>query len=422
MPNGNLPHTAITSWSGFVYQGKVAIYHVLRLLENPEACTDFALQLDSLEDFAILDSEESVISMHQVKAKKTQLYSGYKSDFEKLKKNANDRECNDAKFHVARKINDKSIEEISSEHSPVEIYHYDGICYCNVDEIDQKIDEKLQTLLTTVWPDDGSKHTIEYAGKTRNHLDQIILKKVLTIHRIIHEDLTSQTEAAYTQLIPFSKFTDILSEDLTQKNMGEDYYLYALLCDLHQYYQHYCIEIEDEASEDILKKLSHCMKEIGGLDVSQMIQFIGNIIPHREFKFKTLTEFKENTFNREEFQEAFLTILQKLKQPEYDPKNFFRWYVEGEYFVPTAINKAAPLARRVCKRIVENAMSTDLDVMFEGNNLITSGIDVESIAELVYDIVKKPAEDEDQKMAHRITNWQKVSLVSLDNVIEVINV
>jgi hypothetical protein len=50
------PHTAITTWSGFIYQGKVAIYHVLQLIVNMKDGDELVLQLDSLDDFSILDS------------------------------------------------------------------------------------------------------------------------------------------------------------------------------------------------------------------------------------------------------------------------------------------------------------------------------------------------------------------------------
>ena len=37
------PHSAISTWSGFVYQGKVALYHCLKLIN--EGDTEFQLQL-----------------------------------------------------------------------------------------------------------------------------------------------------------------------------------------------------------------------------------------------------------------------------------------------------------------------------------------------------------------------------------------
>ena len=45
------PHSAISTWSGFVYQGKVALYHCLKLINQGDS--DFQLQLDSTDDFAI---------------------------------------------------------------------------------------------------------------------------------------------------------------------------------------------------------------------------------------------------------------------------------------------------------------------------------------------------------------------------------
>ncbi|MER3618215.1 hypothetical protein J8747_18940, partial [Klebsiella pneumoniae] len=52
-----LPGSAISSWGGFVYQGKVALYHCLKLLTEKsfhqsiiDACE---LQLHCTDDFAI---------------------------------------------------------------------------------------------------------------------------------------------------------------------------------------------------------------------------------------------------------------------------------------------------------------------------------------------------------------------------------
>ncbi|WP_034689047.1 hypothetical protein [Acinetobacter sp. 263903-1] len=51
-----LPDSAISSWGGFVYQGKIALFHSIKLLmdgsfEGKEV-KKFALQLDSTDDFA----------------------------------------------------------------------------------------------------------------------------------------------------------------------------------------------------------------------------------------------------------------------------------------------------------------------------------------------------------------------------------
>ena len=45
------PATAVSTWSGYVYQGKIALYHCLCLINQGDA--DFELQLDSSDDFEI---------------------------------------------------------------------------------------------------------------------------------------------------------------------------------------------------------------------------------------------------------------------------------------------------------------------------------------------------------------------------------
>ncbi|MFB2905067.1 hypothetical protein ACE1BH_08980, partial [Aeromonas jandaei] len=68
------PASAISSWSGFVYQGKVALYHSLKLIYDDDL--DFELQLDSSDDFAIYKNGK-LHTAHQVKAKISKYRSGY---------------------------------------------------------------------------------------------------------------------------------------------------------------------------------------------------------------------------------------------------------------------------------------------------------------------------------------------------------
>lgn len=415
--NAGSLHTAITTWSGFVYQGKVAIYHVLRLLEDLDRSSDYVLQLDSLDDFAILQNGTR-ISLHQVKALKSRNYSTYREALEKLKNNALSRRCNDAYFHAAQQITNKTPENIEQDHSPVKLYRYGRDPYCSVDGlqgIDCKIENKLKTLLVNIWQNDISKQSDDYAHKARIYLDQLVLKKVLDIHGIVHKNLLSDRQAAYTQTIPFSEFVTILEDDLNQKDIGEDYYFYVLLNDLHRYYQDYCIENEEGLSENELKKLSCCMWMIEGLDKGAMVQFIRNIMPHRGFKFDSLSEYKDNTFNKEEIQDAFLAMLHKLKQPELSPRFFLQWRTNDRSFAPTIINTGTSLAGTVCKKIVENALDTDLNVMFERSSLITTDINVTSITDKVNELILTLGSDD------RITKWKTVSLISLNNAKEIIN-
>ncbi|EPM9668940.1 hypothetical protein [Escherichia coli] len=53
------PASAVSSWSGFVYQGKIALYHSLKIIHDGDL--DFELQLDSSDDFAIYKNGKLIL-------------------------------------------------------------------------------------------------------------------------------------------------------------------------------------------------------------------------------------------------------------------------------------------------------------------------------------------------------------------------
>ena len=97
MVDNLLPHSAISSWGGFLYQGKVALFHSLKLIVDGEfekrVINTFELQLDSTDDFAIY-FQGVAISTHQVKAKKSKNRSSYNEALEQASNVQKD--CNTA--------------------------------------------------------------------------------------------------------------------------------------------------------------------------------------------------------------------------------------------------------------------------------------------------------------------------------------
>lgn len=70
---------ASPSWSGFNYQGKVALYHTLKLINKESTnanLSKFSLMFENIEDFEIL-LNGSPLSLHQVKAYNSSTYSKY---------------------------------------------------------------------------------------------------------------------------------------------------------------------------------------------------------------------------------------------------------------------------------------------------------------------------------------------------------
>jgi hypothetical protein len=401
--------TAISSWSGFVYQGKVAIYHVLKEIHNES----YTLQLDSLDDFAIFDENSKVVSLHQVKAKKDKTFGAYKKAFKQLQDGGNDIGCQNLYFHLAREITNKTPTSIELDFSPIKVYMYGNNSYCSVDSIDSQIESLIIVLMRLYHADDPSKATPDYAEKVRKYLDDLVVKKLFEIHQIIHDNLQSETESAYTQRINFSEFIDILNKDLNQEHLGDGYYLYQIKSDICRYHQNYCLDEDNELSDDDLQKLNSIILKFKQLNKEEIISFIKNIMPHRVFKFNTITDYKDNTPIEDEIKEVFFEAIKYIKNiPDFTDKMLVQWLSNDIVYSPTTINNgdSSKNQKKVCKNIVKNALDNDLDVLFESDKLITTFIDVDEIASptIIENI------DYENSRNH-IMQWKKVSLITIEN-------
>ena len=71
-------NSAIGSWSGFIYQGLVAVCYALTLLdEGKDKYINYSLCLDAFEDFSVHDENDKIVSLHQCKCYATpQDFSG----------------------------------------------------------------------------------------------------------------------------------------------------------------------------------------------------------------------------------------------------------------------------------------------------------------------------------------------------------
>lgn len=70
-----MAHDAVPTWSGYNYQGKVAIYHAIKKINefkqnnyDIEVIKNHKLEIEYFEDFAIINENNKYLSVHQVKA------------------------------------------------------------------------------------------------------------------------------------------------------------------------------------------------------------------------------------------------------------------------------------------------------------------------------------------------------------------
>ncbi|EIB7122029.1 ABC-three component system protein [Acinetobacter baumannii] len=210
MSNNSLPHSAISSWGGFLYQGKVALFHSLKLIVDGnfdgKVIDTFELQLDSTDDFAIY-YKGMAISTHQVKAKKSKNRSSY---IEALEQASNvQKDCNiDTKrfFHVANELDDFS-DYTNSQENIVAFYKYDDQCFCELSEIDNLLSNLLRDYLKLKSLDCTEKIILEKLVL----LSELISEKILSNHAKIHSGET-QNKVAYFNRINKDVIVGVLNQ------------------------------------------------------------------------------------------------------------------------------------------------------------------------------------------------------------------
>lgn len=406
-------HSAADSWSGFIYQGKVALYHTLYLLNTDIDALNYSLQLDSLEDFAIVDNNLNPITLHQVKAMKAETYADYRVAFDKLEKRIDDYPCNGAYFHLAIQ-NERTAAEIQAIHPNLQVYQYQNTNhFCSLEQINSVCEEQIENYLNN----NNLQHfnNIENVTALRNSLESVICNQIIAIHACNHQNNGLKiSEGAYYFVIPLTSFRDILITDPTTI-IDEDYFLFLSKELINHYYQEFCQDIEDEGvvAEKDKDKLAAYLMQINGLNKSSLINFIQSILPHREVKLNSILDFKDNNIHSEEFKDAFLQILYELVVSTGEIGNNLIWKgTDKLIYTATAINSPEQRKSRVCKRIYENINQTDIEVPYESDKLITTSLEVESIEK---ELNIQSQVDDGLNNVNNVTKWSKISLTTLNN-------
>ncbi|MDE2419695.1 MAG: hypothetical protein KGO49_00740 [Gammaproteobacteria bacterium] len=354
----SLPASAISSWGGFVYQGKVALYHSITLLCDQAhlgtTVTSFKLQLDSTDDFAIYVAEKA-ISIHQVKAK----ISPYRSTFTTAldKSSSIETDCNSLTsryFHIANPIDD-STDYTNSKGATVQFYKYGADPFCKLDDIEKITKSKIQEYL--------AKHKLPSSELLLEHkycfLSELITAKVVKIHALIHSGM-SENKAAYTQIINSDELEGIIRTDFNAI-VDMPYQLKELRMVFASVFEDYVASNTDFFT----------VEQIGGF--GNIFRFIYEMSdPDILSVMHSLRPSSENEKIRDEDIQNYADIISEISQaivlaglPHYSK--------DTKRYLPTALklsNKRLPLFKAgLLKQIRRNPHLAN--VLYEYNTLIT---------------------------------------------------
>jgi hypothetical protein len=395
-----IPASAISSWGGFVYQGKVALYHSIKLLCDKEfhgtPITEFELQLDSTDDFAIYVCG-SAISIHQVKAKVSPYRSAFVGALTKSSKINTDCNASTCRyFHIANPIDDDS-DFINTEGSKVEFYKYGDDKYCLLADIEKITKEQIASyLLKNSLP--GTEILID---RKYCYLSELITKQVVKIHALIHVGQT-ENKAAYTETITSRVLEDIINTDYN-KIVDKEYELQKLRIVFANTFEEYIANNDSFFTDQQINKFGEVFRFIysmSDLELAEVMQSLRPSNPDDIIRFDDIQNYAD--------------IVTKISS-EIVLAGLPHYVKNTKRYLPTALSLSDTRISRFKENLIRHIRSDPnlANILFEYNTLITSGehhsnINVTGSSDK---ITRSP--DFDKQLANNIVREFPVSIIPI---------
>lgn len=393
------PHSAISTWSGFVYQGKVALYHCLKLINAGDS--EFELQLDSTDDFAIY-KDGKLISAHQVKAKIGDYRSNYKEALEKSAAIELDRIAGIKRyFHISQPINDHS-DYIDGNHERVEFYLYGESRHCELD----KIEELTKEIIKEIYSRQSMVFDDSVIDANYCLLSDKISSHALAIHARIQNDGDSQRKAAYQYRVT----AESILVDITDSNPYErkDYYAIELKARLYTHLEERLAESLPGMSDAAYER-ARCIYELirtsEGGDFKTLCQLMK---PSEKFSRIQTSDIRRYTNLVHTI--SVEPILKRL--PHYLDS-------DNKFYAPTALYLLEPTDKKYCTSEIISEIKNNDDLgrlLFEFNNLIAAKASESFIIDTKYtncfDIIST---DDQNRIDSNITKSLCISILTKDD-------
>ncbi|NIE63134.1 ABC-three component system protein [Burkholderia sp. Ax-1719] len=354
-----IPASAISSWGGFVYQGKVALLHSITLLLdgcfNNKTVSSFELQLDSTDDFAIY-VDNKVISAHQVKAKN----DIYRSAFVKAlnKSSLVDTDCTaETKrfFHIARPIDNDSDHQVTGG-GLVTFYTYGTLKHCPLEDIEELTKKKIADYLKK----HGLPETNILLEKKYCALSEMISSQVIKIHSRVHAG-QREAVAAYTHRISSEQIKSLVEREFRDSE-DEEYILLKLKADFAKTLEQYVL-VEDSFSEEGIERVQAAFDFIYSLENKALKKVLISLNPH-------VPEEATSSDHYQNYADVVMHILCKMifdDIPHYSKAS--------SRYLPTGIRlekqRASSFKTNLVKQIQKNSQLVNL--LFEFENFIAIG-------------------------------------------------
>ena len=346
------PASAVSSRSGFVYQGKIALYHSLKIIHDGDL--DFELQLDSSDDFAIYKNGK-LHTAHQVKAKIGKYRNGYTKALEQSTLIEHDKIKGTTRyFHVSVPLNNTD-DHRGASGEIVKFYRYGDNYYCGLGEIEGLTKELIKEIC--------KKQHIIVSDNLINFnyclLSEKISTKAIHNHKLNQVDGISENRAAYEGRI---KASNILEDLLTENPyQNRDYYTVALKARLQTHLEERLDQALPTMSDATYERARCLCEHIRETPINELKALCQMMKPSERFQ-----DVQTNDIRR------YTKLIQAISvEPIF---NHLPHYLDSEnrFYVPTALDVDES---EECEFDMTREMKNNGDLLrllFEYNHLIAS--------------------------------------------------
>ncbi|AYU91677.1 MULTISPECIES: ABC-three component system protein [Serratia] len=396
------PASAVSSWSGFVYQGKIALYHSLKIIHDGDL--DFELQLDSSDDFAIYKNGK-LHTAHQVKAKISKYRSGYIKALEQSTLIEHDKIKGITRyFHVSVPL-DNTDDHRGASGETVKLYRYGDNYYCGLGEIEGLTKELIKEIC--------NKQHITVSDNLINFnyclLSEKISAKAIHNHKLNQVDGVSENRAAYEGRI---KAKNILDDLLTENPyQNRDYYAVELKARLQNHLEERLDQALPTMSDATYERARCLCEHIRETHINELKALCQMMKPSERFQGVQTNDIRRYT-----------KLIQAISvEPIF---NHLPHYLDSEnrFYVPTALDVDES---EECEFDMIREMKNNGDLLrllFEYNHLIASKAE----ASFTFNTKFTNSDDFDnkqttEKLESNITKSLCISVITKDDAEERLN-
>lgn len=363
---------ALTSWSGYVYQGMIAILTAIRELnENPivnERCT---LELEKIDDFSIRGDGGAVVSIHQVKCKKTRTAGSYSDAVRSLEDKRQTMNGVNAYLHTSVQVNGYT-------NTNVNLYHYDGNqSYMPILSIERslfaEINKYVTRNITNITVSDSDLKLITSA------LNELVRDRVREAHA---ENMVRNVSLTnINRNVPFSDIVAVINDFEFGQYVNEQACISYFKSYLALKTKNYIVD--EELGNEEEGNVSDTVEKVSKLEDGSFVKFLKILVPTSSSdNLKTLSDVME--FYPTGFDVPFLMFISAtVENGEFHSQRYrYEAKHEDNLFTPYGIadsnlrNKVS-FANKLYRSMFDNKEIAEF--YYKGDVIVSKEVEIENL-------------------------------------------